>query len=122
MKITKSVVDKLQIPLKTALKRYYDDAMKGFGVRVTSGGTKAFFVEKLIKKKLCRITIGHDPELTVEMARKEVQKLLGQIAMGVDPVAEKRTTQMREVTLNEVFNDYVQVRKSLKPTTLVNYK
>ncbi len=127
MKITKSVVDKLQIPVitetgKTAQKRYYDDAMKGFGVRVTSGGTKAFFVEKLIKKKLCRITIGRYPELTVEMARRDAQKLLGQIAMGIDPVAEKRTAQMREVTLNEVFNDYVQVRKSLKPTTLVNYK
>ncbi len=25
-------------------QRYYDDAMKGFGVRVTSGGTKAFLL------------------------------------------------------------------------------
>ena len=54
MKITNLVVDKLDIPLsdkpgKTAQKRYYDDTIKGFGVRVTSGGTKAFFVEKLIK-------------------------------------------------------------------------
>ena len=127
MKITKSAVDKLPIPVsetpgKTAQKRYYDDNMKGFGVRVTSGGTKAFFVEKLIKKKLCRITLGRYPELTVEMARKEVQKLLGQIAIGIDPVAEKRAEKMREVSLNEVFNDYIQVRKSLKHNTLYNYK
>lgn len=127
MKITKSVVDKLLTPAiaqtgKTAQKRYYDDAMKGFGVRVTSGGTKAFFVEKLVKKKLCRITLGRYPELTVEMARKEAQKLLGQIAMGIDPVAEKQTAKIRDVTLNDVFRDYIQVRKSLKPTTLTNYK
>ncbi len=127
MKITKSVVDKLPIPAitvagKTAQKRYCDDTIKGFGVRVTSGGTKAFFIEKLIKNKLCRITLGRYPELTVEMARKEAQKLLGQIAMGIDPVAEKQTAKMREVTLNQVFNDYIQVRKSLKPTTLTNYK
>lgn len=64
--------------------------MKGFGVRVTSGGTKAFFVEKLIKNKLSRITLGRYPELTVEIARKEAQKLLGQIATGIDPIAEKR--------------------------------
>lgn len=68
MKITKSVVDKLSIPPsaqagKTGQKRYYDDAIKGFGVRVTSGGTKAFFIEKLIKNKLCRITLGRYPEL-----------------------------------------------------------
>lgn len=127
MKITKLAVDKLDIPLsdkpgKTAQKRYYDDTLKGFGVRVTSGGTKAFFVEKLIERKLCRITLGRYPELTVEMAKNEAKKLLGQIAMGIDPVAEKRTAQMRQVTLNDVFNDYLQVRKSLKQTTITNYK
>ena len=127
MKINKSNVEALPIPLvkeagKTAQKRYYDDNLKGFGVRVTSGGTRAFFVEKLIKKKLCRITLGRYPELTAEMAKNEAKKLLGQIAMGIDPVAEKRTAQMREVTLNDVFNDYLQVRKSLKQTTITNYK
>jgi hypothetical protein len=127
MKITKSVVEKLPIPIsntpgRTAQKRYYDDSMKGFGVRVTSGGTKAFFIEKLIKNKLSRITIGRYPELTVEMARKEAQKLLGQIATGIDPVAEKRAEKMRQITLSDVFNDYIQVRKSLKHNTLYNYK
>lgn len=127
MKITKLVVDKLPIPPitesgKTAQKRYYDDTIKGFGVRVTSGGTKAFFVEKLIKKKLSRITLGRYPELTVEMAKKEAHKLLGQIAMGFDPVAEKQSAIAREVTLNDVFKDYLQTRKSLKPTTITNYK
>jgi hypothetical protein len=54
---TKSALDKLPKPVSTTLgrtaqKRYYDDFMRGFGVRITSGGTKAFFVEKLIKNKL----------------------------------------------------------------------
>ena len=101
--------------------------MKGFGVRVTSGGTKAFFVEKLIKKKLSRITLGRYPELTVEMARKEGQIVLGQIvlgqiATGADPVAEKHAQKMRAMTLNDVFQDYIQVRKSLKHNTLYTYK
>lgn len=127
MKIIKSVVDKLPIPIpssdgKTAQKRYYDDTIKGFGVRITSGGTKAFFVEKLINRKLCRITLGRYPELTVEMAKREAHKLLGQIASGIDPIAEKRTNTMRAVTLNEVFEAYLQTRKSLKKTTLTNYQ
>lgn len=126
MKLRKSDVDKLPIPVATTLgitaqKRYYDDTIKGFGVRVTSGGTKAFFVEKLIKRKLCRITLGRYPELTVEMARNEAQKLLGLIATGIDPLAEKRTAKMREVTLGGVFADYLQARKSLKPKTLYDY-
>ncbi|MDP3559400.1 MAG: integrase family protein [Legionellaceae bacterium] len=127
MKIKKISVDTLPIPPvkekgKTAQKRYYDATLKGFGIRVTSGGTKAFFVEKLVNRKLCRITLGRYPELTAERARKEALKLLGQIAMGIDPIAEKQSAQMREVTLNEVFNDYLHVRKSLKQTTLTNYK
>ncbi|MDQ8039126.1 MAG: integrase arm-type DNA-binding domain-containing protein [Rickettsiella sp.] len=127
MKITKLAVDKLPIPSVvkagvTAQKRYYDDVMKGFGVRVTSGGSKAFFVEKLINGKLSRITLGRYPELTVEMARREAQKVLGQIAMGLDPLAEKRSSKLKEITLEKIFNDYLEARKSLKPKTIYDYK
>lgn len=127
MKLTKTVIDKLPIPIaassrQTAQKRYYDEAMKGFGVRVTSGGTKAFFVEKLVGKKLCRITIGRYPTLTAEMARRKAQGLLGQIAMGIDPLAEKRASQAQAVTLKEVYEDYKKARKNLKPNTLYNYE
>ncbi|MFW2572120.1 tyrosine-type recombinase/integrase [Legionella sp. 29fVS95] len=127
MRIKKSTVDNLPLPItsqegKTAQKRYYDDNLKGFGIRITSGGTKAFFVEKLINKKLCRITLGRYPELTAEMARNKALEMLGQIAMGIDPVAEKRAAQMRQVTLNDVFADYLKTRKSLKDSTVTNYK
>jgi integrase len=127
MKLTKSVVDKLPVPIaivngQTSQKRYYDQSMKGFGVRVTSGGTKAFFVEKLIRKKLRRITIGKYPALTCEMARRKAQALLGQIAMGVDPLAEKRAAEAQKVTVKEVYEDYKKARKNLKASTLYNYE
>jgi len=127
MNITKLTVDKLSLPTKvkegrTGQQRYYDDKLKGFGVRVTSGGTKAFFVEKLIKNKLCRITLGRYPELTVEMARQQAQIMLGQIARKIDPLAERRADKMRAITLSEVLDDYCQARKSLKPKTLYDYR
>ncbi|HHS7963714.1 TPA: integrase, partial [Legionella pneumophila] len=45
MKINKTNVENLPLPQameagKTAQKRYYDDNLKGFGIRVTSGGAK----------------------------------------------------------------------------------
>lgn len=127
MNIIKSVVDKLLIPSKrssgqTGQKRYYDDKLKGFGVRVTSGGAKTFFVEKLVKGKLRHIKIGRYGELTVEQARRKAQVLLGQIASGPDPLAEKRFSQMRQATLATVMQDYLEARKSLKPKTLYDYK
>ncbi|HAT9118101.1 tyrosine-type recombinase/integrase [Legionella pneumophila serogroup 1] len=127
MKITKTNVENLPLPQatevgKTTQKRYYDDNLKGFGIRVTSGGAKAFFVEKFINKKRCRITLGHYPELTAEMAKNKALHLLGQIAMGIDPVAEKKATEVRDITLNQVFKDYLKTRKNLKPRTIDNYK
>lgn len=127
MNIITSGVDELPIPNKgsngqTGQKRYYDDKLKGFGIRVTSGGAKTFFVEKLVKRTLRRIKIGRYGELTVEQARKQAQILLGQIASGLDPLAEKRADKMRQVTLNEVMTDYIKARKSLKPKTLYDYQ
>ena len=59
MNIIKTFVDKVTVPEKiNEQKRYYDDKLKGFGLRVTSGGTKAFFAEKLVNGTLKRITIG----------------------------------------------------------------
>ncbi|MCW8410135.1 integrase family protein [Legionella sp. PATHC035] len=126
MRINKTNIENLDIPKpikagQSAQKKYYDDNLKGFGVRVTSGGTKAFFVEKLINRKLNRITIGRYPEISPDMARKKATELLGQIAMGKDPVAEKRAQSMREITLNEVFQEYLQTRKTLKSKTINNY-
>src|SRR5947207_571674 len=85
MNLTKAEIDDIPTPPKsgkgqTGQKRYYDDKLKGFGLRVTSGGAKTFFVEKLVKGKLRRIKIGRYGELTVQQARQEAQVLLGQIA------------------------------------------
>ena len=126
MHITKGAVDKLTFPTKitegqTAQKRYYDDKLKGFGVRVTSGKTKAFFIEKLIKGKLRRITLGRYPELTVEAARQQAQIFLGQVAQKIDPLAERITAKLQQVTLNDVMTDYLNARKSLKPKTIYDY-
>lgn len=127
MNITKTFVEGLPPPERlregrTEQKRYYDGKLKGFGIRVTSGGTKAFFAEKLVNGRLKRITIGHYPELTTEQARKEAQVLLGKMVTGIDPVAEKRAKKVRGVTLKQAFEDYLLARKSLKPLTVTDYK
>lgn len=69
----------------------------------------------MIQGKQKRLTIGRYPELTVEQAIKEAQKLLGKIATGIDPIAEKKASKQRSLTLQEVFNDYIKARKAIKP-------
>jgi integrase len=122
MKLIKTFVEyKALAPIDKDQIFYRDDQLKGFALRVTSKGVKSFVVEKSIGNKIRRITLGKYGALTVEQARKEAQKLLGQIAVGIDPLAERRTARLREVTLQEVMSDYLKVRKSLKPKTIYDY-
>ena len=122
MNLTKAVVDKIAPPTNKAQTFYRDDKLKGFALRVTASGVKSFVVEKLIQGKVKRVTLGRYGELTVEQARKEAQKFLGKLASGVDPIAEKQAAKAKVITLNEVFEDYLKSRKSLKPKTLYDYK
>jgi integrase len=121
MKITKLAVDKILPPKDRDQAFYRDDQLKGFAVRVTASGVKSFVLEKIIGNKVKRITLGRYGELTAEQARKEAQKLLGKIAVGIDPIAEKKAKLVKGVTLDEVFQDYIKARKELKPKTLYDY-
>lgn len=116
------MVDDAQLPVGKDQIFYRDEQLKGFALRVTASGTKSFVVEKNIGNKVRRITLGKYGALTVEQARKEAQKVMGQIATGIDPIAEKQSQKMSVITLEQVFNDYKQARKSLKHNTLYNYE
>lgn len=120
-KITKSYVDKLSTP-ETGQTFMRDSELKGFAIRITSTGAKSFILEKRIDGKVKRLTLGRYPELTVEQARKEAHKLLGQIAMGLNPPAEKKSAALQGTTLQQAFDDFIATRKKLKARTLYDYQ
>ncbi|WNC68169.1 integrase family protein [Thalassotalea nanhaiensis] len=120
-KITKSFVDKLGFP-ETGQAFHRDNTLKGFAIRVTSGGSKAFILEKRINRKVRRITLGRYPEITVEMARKEALKYLGEIATGVDPIAKRQQQEAETLTLWQVWQEYRRVKSNLKDKTYVQYE
>jgi len=126
MRISKSFVDKVEIPAHssagTSTQSFYRDAaIVGFGLRVTSGGAKSFIVEKRINGKVKRITLGRYGNLTVEQAKKEAMKILGKVATGSDPIAEKKEKNVRALSLLDTFNDYLNTRKDLKESTIHDY-
>ncbi len=104
MIINKDNVENL-IPPKSGYEIHWDKRLPGFGVRITSNGAKSFILQKRIHGKEKRITIGRFGELTAEQARKEAVKLAGQIAAGVDPIALKKESELKGVTLSEAFSE-----------------
>lgn len=116
MKLTKSGIDKLQPPASN-YTLHWDDALPGFGLRITASGVRSFIVQKRINGKEHRATLGRYGVLTPEQARREAQKFLGQVAQGNNPVAEKVKARAVSATLKEVVKAYRESRQ-LKPRTL----
>lgn len=118
-RLSKSCVDKTPFPA-SGQTYVRDSELKGFALRVTPG-SKSFVVEKRIDGKVRRMTLGRYPALTVEQARREAHKLLGKIATGGNPIAEKATHELQLTSLQQTFDDFLQARKSLRPRTIYDY-
>lgn len=99
IKLTKTIVDKLEHVLGKTQTFYCDHDLKGYALRITSGGVKSFIVETRINGKVKRVTLGKYGNLTVEDARKQAKSLLGSVARGDDPIAEKKTKKVYAMTL-----------------------
>jgi integrase len=85
MRLTDLQIKQLKPPA-TGQKTHFDDALPGFGVRVSQGGTKSFVVMHGPKRRLK--TIGRYPALGLSDARREAKRL--QADMHDDSVAAPR--------------------------------
>lgn len=122
MKLNKRNVEGFNCPCTKDQAILRDSHLVGFALRATKNGAKSFIVEKRVNGRVVRITIGRYPNLTVEQARIEAQKILAKIATGIDPLVERKTNESKAITLQIAFNDYIRTRKSLKPTTIKDYQ
>ena len=112
--ITKTAVDRLK-PGQIA----WDTEVKGFGVRCQRR-YKVFILKYRIFGRARWISIGtHGSPWTVETARKEAKRLLGQVASGIDP-AEARDEAKNDLTISELCDLYLaEGCTTKKPSTLV---
>ncbi|WP_133129949.1 tyrosine-type recombinase/integrase [Legionella yabuuchiae] len=122
IKLTKTIVDKLEAIPGKPQSFFRDESLKGFALRITANGVKSFIVETRINGKVKRMTLGKYGVLTVEEARKQARSMLGSVARGEDPVAEKKARKVEAMTLRDVFKDYLKIRKDLKPRTRYDYE
>ena len=89
MRLTQSIVDRLELPVGKTDHIAWDDANPGFGLRAREGGSRVYICQYKIGTKTRRLTLGSTTKLTLEQARKEAKKQLGKVAAGGDPQGEK---------------------------------
>ncbi|MFB3145943.1 MAG: tyrosine-type recombinase/integrase [Nitrospirales bacterium] len=119
LNLTKRTVDALPYS-KNGRQRYKDSKLPGFFLRV-GADKKVYFVEKKINGKPIKFTIGAHNQITTEQARKEAQRLLGEMATGRNPAAEKKAKRQGRITLKTVFEDFLSTRKELSEKTVYDY-
>jgi Arm DNA-binding domain len=124
-RISKRSVDGLD-PEEKPYKRF-DDAVKGFGVRVTPTGSKFFFLEyrpggggRGVSHK--SLPLGRLGVIAPEQARAAALDALARIRMGDDPSAEK-ARQRASLTVAGLIDAFLGGHAAkLKPRTRVSYE
>ena len=78
----------------------WDSEIKGFALRVTAGGAKAFVLDYRARGRQRRITIGTYPDWTVAAAREAVKELKREVDRGGDPMAERHADREAPTVLD----------------------
>jgi integrase len=89
-KLTQRLVETLACPPGRKDALVFDGELRGFGLRVTAPGAKIFLVQYSGAAGKRRVKLGRFGALTVEDARREAKAVLGQVARGADPFADRR--------------------------------
>ena len=89
MRLTDLTVKHLAAPSQ-GQKIHFDDALKGFGLRVSQGGTKTWVLVQGKERK--QTTIGRYPDLTLKDARKQAVSLIA-TPCTPEPPSASITTQ-----------------------------
>lgn len=107
-KFTKERLLALPTPAPGARATYRDTEAGGLELRVSGTGAKSFSWYRRIKNgQPERVTLGRFPEVTVQQARAEADRLNAARVAGDSPAATRRTRR-QEQTFAELFGEYIQ--------------
>jgi hypothetical protein len=110
-RFTKSAVDALEIPTAAQVGRVgyrmvWDTQVIGFGLQLRPSGLKTFiFVYRNKGGRVRRLTIGRYGRVTVDQAREAAKHHNGVLALGGDPVADRKRNRAAK-TVDELLRRY----------------
>jgi integrase len=86
---------------------HWDSSQPGFGLMVTAGGHKSFVCQYRAGRRSRRMHLKAG--LMLQDARKEAKKFLGDVAKGIDPLAERqKAAAAGEDTFRSIAVEYVR--------------
>ena len=111
-KLTKTVVDARKPSGSDQI--IWDSELRGFGVRVSPNGVRTYIVQYRTGGRgstTRRYKLGRHGALTVDQARNEAQRILGEVAQGKDPAGERAAQRLaihRDVTFEAAAREWLK--------------
>lgn len=120
-KLTKRLVESLSPEVKDYF--VWDSAVVGFGVRVAPTGTRTYQVQYRHGARTRRNALGRHGVLSVDEARAKAREMLGQAAIGADPIEEIALSRLAP-TVSDLCDRFldVHVAERCKPATARDYR
>ena len=108
-RLTAAAVDRLKPPTDKAQVDIFDDLVRGFAIRVSKTGAKSYVVFYRFGGKVCRLTLGRHPMLSLGEAREKARAALNQVELGHDPRIQKAEQKRRlKNTVGTVAEDFLE--------------
>jgi integrase len=112
-KLTPAFVQQATAALGAERTVFWDEGLPGFGLVVTGAGAKSFVCQYRAGRRSRRLTFKRG--LTLDKARKEAKAVLGVVAKGGDPLAERRKEEAAsENTFKSLAEDYLNKEAGLR--------
>jgi integrase len=105
-KLTKTLLSGLPAPEAGKRLTIYDTQTPKLAMRMTHTGVRAFYIVKRLGGAMVWLKLGTFPDMTVEQARNEAGKVLGEFAKGENPAAVKRAVRA-ELTFSQAFDAFL---------------
>jgi integrase len=122
-RLSEETIKRLPVPATSNRVTYFAGAMiqgakapRGFGVRVTAGGARAFVLNYRLRGREYRYTIGAWPDWSALKAVRTARDLRQRVDRGENPL-EDRTPSPATATVASVLDDFVvqHVRNKNQP-------
>jgi len=123
LKLNNRTIQRLTPPANKRDVIYFDRELPGFGLRLRRSGDaqvrRTWIVQYRARGRTRRVLIGSAEVLGAEEARAQARKVLGAVALGRDPQAERATARLKQVhTLKSVADACLESRKDeLRPAS-----
>jgi integrase len=123
LKLNNRTVRGLSLPAGENDRIAFDDDLAGFGFRMRrspgGGVSRTWVCQYRAHGRTRRITIASSEVLGADAARAEARRILGAVALGRDPQAERESARLKHVhTLKSMAEGYLEARQDdLRPAS-----